>query len=235
MEQGTTAAMPVANNTKQKSGAGLKIFAVIACLLAVGGIGFGAFGMIQAGQKDKQISDLKVQVKNDDGTTTTIETPKIETKDDKTTVTITDSVAQAKNPMITNPDYRVVYQTAGRENVLLYANNGTLTNCYVQTSTFDDCTISGITGKISKISEAGEGQDSSDAKIIFIMEDGSGEYVSLWEMIENKTATAKKANISGFVTDTINIDVTDGMSGYASTLFVLSDDSTVKYNNSMFN
>ncbi len=31
------------------------------------------------------------------------------------------------------------------------------------------------------------------------MEDGSVEYVGLWEMIENKTATAKKANISSML------------------------------------
>lgn len=237
MEQGSIAAMPAVNNTKQKSGAGLKIFAVIACLLAIGGIGFGVFGMVQANQKDKQSSDLKVQVKKEDGTITAIETPKIETKDGKTTVTITDSAAQIKNPVVTNPDYDIYYQTYGRpEYVYVYASNGAISSCNIQgASTNGNCTITGITGKISKISEAGEGQTNASNKIIFIMEDGSVEYVGLWDVIENKTATAKKANISGFVTDTIDINVSEGMSGYASTLFVLSDGSTVKYDSSMFN
>lgn len=54
---------PVAEN-KQKSGNGLKIATVIACVVAVCGIGFGVYGMIQGSDKDKQISDLKVQIEN---------------------------------------------------------------------------------------------------------------------------------------------------------------------------
>lgn len=66
MEQNTdTGALtaPVMNN-KQKSRNGLKITTVIACIVAVSSIGFGAYGMIRGSQKDSQVSDLEAQIKN---------------------------------------------------------------------------------------------------------------------------------------------------------------------------
>ena len=88
--------VPTADN-KQKGGNGLKIATAIACVVAVCGVGFGVYGMMQSSQKDSQISNLKVQIKEEDGTVTTIETPEIETTTNNgTTVTITDSVASEK-------------------------------------------------------------------------------------------------------------------------------------------
>ena len=100
MEQNADTGVPVAPmvENKQKSGNGLKIATVIACAVAVCGIGFGVYGMMQSSQKDSQISDLKVQIKEDDGTITTIETPEIETTtNNETTVTITDSTMSKEN------------------------------------------------------------------------------------------------------------------------------------------
>ncbi len=98
MEQNMTAAMPEMGSSKQQ-GNGLKIATAIASVIAVCGIGFGVYGMVQSSQKDNQISDLKVQIKNEDGSVTTIETPKIETTTENggTTVTITDSTVSAEN------------------------------------------------------------------------------------------------------------------------------------------
>lgn len=94
MEQNMTAAMPEMGGSKQQ-GNGLKIATAIASVIAVCGIGFGVYGMVQSSQKDNQISDLKVQIKNEDGTVTTIETPKIEaTTSDGIVVTITDSITK---------------------------------------------------------------------------------------------------------------------------------------------
>ena len=101
MEQNMTAAMPEMGGSKQQ-GNGLKIATAIASVIAVCGIGFGVYGMVQSSQKDNQISDLKVQIKNEDGTVTTIETPKIETTTENggTTVTITDStITEEKQPI----------------------------------------------------------------------------------------------------------------------------------------
>lgn len=89
MEQNMSA-MPTMENSKQQ-GNGLKIATAIASVIAVCGIGFGIYGMIQSSQKDNQISNLKVQIKNSDGTTTTIETPQIETSTSNgSAITITD-------------------------------------------------------------------------------------------------------------------------------------------------
>ena len=102
MEQNADTGAPVASmvENKQKSGNGLKIATVIACVVAVCGIGFGVYGMMQSSQEDGQISDLKVQIKEDDGTITTIETPKIETTTNNgTTVIITDdSISEKVDP-----------------------------------------------------------------------------------------------------------------------------------------
>ena len=100
MEQNVDTGVPVAPmvENKQKSGNGLKIATAIACIAAVCGIGFGVYGMMQSSQKDSQISDLKVQIKEDDGTTTTIETPEIETTTNNgTIVTIPDPTMSKEN------------------------------------------------------------------------------------------------------------------------------------------
>lgn len=92
MEQNTTATIPVMDSGKQKGGKGWKIATVIASVVAVCGIGFGVYGILQSSQKDSQISDLKVQVEDSNGKITILETEKIETTDENgTTVTITDS------------------------------------------------------------------------------------------------------------------------------------------------
>ncbi len=62
MEQNTTATIPVMDSGKQKDGKGWKIATAIASVVAVCGIGFGVYGILQSSQKDSQISDLKVEV-----------------------------------------------------------------------------------------------------------------------------------------------------------------------------
>lgn len=76
-----------------KQGNGSKIAIAILAILALAGIGFGVYEMLQANQAKQQLSDLKIEVKNADGSTTTLETDKIEVKDDIKTVVITDSTA----------------------------------------------------------------------------------------------------------------------------------------------
>ncbi len=66
MEQNTDTGVsitPVVDN-KRKSGNGLRIATAIACIVAVCGIGFGIYGMMQSAQKDNQISNLNSQIKD---------------------------------------------------------------------------------------------------------------------------------------------------------------------------
>ncbi len=53
--------MPVVDN-KQKSGNGLKIATAIACVVAVCGVGFGVYGIMQSSQKDNQIAGLNSEI-----------------------------------------------------------------------------------------------------------------------------------------------------------------------------
>ena len=94
MEQDTeieTPAAPVASS-KQKSSNGLKIATTVACILAVCGIGFGVYGIMQSSQKDNRISDLKNQVDESNGKIAALETKKNETNDDDSkATTVTDT------------------------------------------------------------------------------------------------------------------------------------------------
>lgn len=69
MEQNADGGAPVAPmiEDKQKSGNGLKIFTAIACVVAVCGIGFGVYGMLQISDKDNRISELEAQIKEKSG------------------------------------------------------------------------------------------------------------------------------------------------------------------------
>ena len=67
MEQNTNVEAPVApvvspRSDKPKNGNGLKIVAAVALVAAACGIGLGVYGIMQNSQKDKQISDLKIQI-----------------------------------------------------------------------------------------------------------------------------------------------------------------------------
>lgn len=65
MEQSSDTSVPIApvvENNKQNGGNGLKIAMAIACIVAVCGIGFGVYGVIQVSDKDNQISNLKTQI-----------------------------------------------------------------------------------------------------------------------------------------------------------------------------
>ena len=89
---------PTITPEKQKKSKGMLIGLVSCTALASVGIGFGIYAMMQNQTKETQISDLKVQIENNDGTTTVIDTPKVETTEkDGTTVTIVDSPKREEN------------------------------------------------------------------------------------------------------------------------------------------
>ena len=64
MEPNTEAEAPVVSAVKEqpKNNNGLKIVTALTSVVAICGIGFGVFGMMQSIEKDNQISDLKNQV-----------------------------------------------------------------------------------------------------------------------------------------------------------------------------
>ena len=84
MEQNAETDTPMAPavDSKQKSGNSLKITTTIACIVAVCGIGFGVYGMMQSSQKDSQISDLKVQIDDLNGKIAALGTGEIKVNDE---------------------------------------------------------------------------------------------------------------------------------------------------------
>lgn len=65
MEQNSDTSAPVTpmvEDNKQNGNNGLKIATVIAYIVAVCGIGFGVYGIMQVSNKDSQISNLKTQI-----------------------------------------------------------------------------------------------------------------------------------------------------------------------------
>ena len=70
MEQNSDSGVQVAPmiENKQKNGNGLKIATAIACVVAVCGVGFGIYGMMQSLQKDNQIDDLKAKLERSEAT-----------------------------------------------------------------------------------------------------------------------------------------------------------------------
>ena len=62
MEQDATATMPVMGSGKQNNGKGWKIATAIASVVAVCGVGFGVFGIIQNSSSNTEIEGLKNQI-----------------------------------------------------------------------------------------------------------------------------------------------------------------------------
>ena len=104
MEQDTNTGepMPSVVGDKPRNGNGLIIATAIACVVAVCGVGFGVYGIVQSSQKDGQISDLKVEVNDKSAKIDELET-KISNLDNKkeevaiiteTTTTYPDATSQ---------------------------------------------------------------------------------------------------------------------------------------------
>jgi len=93
MEQNVDASVPmapVAENNKQNSGSGLKITAAIASIVAVCGVGFGVYGVMQVSDKDSQISDLKKQIGELSVVKSDSDKKEEESKPDSTKISMTD-------------------------------------------------------------------------------------------------------------------------------------------------
>ena len=217
--------VPVLGDNKQNGGNRLKIATVIASIVAVCGIGFGVYGMVQSSQKDNQISNLKIQIEDSNGKITTLKTDEIKISDDSQTVTIDNSTVKKQNPVIsaTNSDedeYTKVftvsnsfhifdYNTGNNYSLTISLRDGDIAGCVLD-SVFDNsstlkhkCNISGITGKIYKIGYLAHGQ-MGNPPVAFIMQDGTVYYFELDDALETTEISVKQLNTSGFVTDIID-------------------------------
>ena len=223
----------------KKKGKGMIYGLVLLALLAAGGIGFGVWTMMdgntQKEQLNSQISALKTQ------------NNELSEKLSNASGATEEPVVVSTNPVIrsseSGKDYRVwlTSSVVGEKKMSIGVKDGKVDICDISNvdgSSVGNCAIDGITGDIFDVVEFGEGQDNLYSNIGFIMTDGTVLYFPLIEAMENNSFAIKgKLNIDGFVTNAVEITVgpTDpnARGGYGSTVFVLSDGSFVKYNESM--
>jgi len=233
---------------------GKTFLVVFLAILACAGIGFGVYEFLENQKLSRGLtgsSDLKVEIKNSDGTTSTLETDQISINNQTSTVTISDSVVSG-NPVIYSPDKSISYGLGFSsssviddedKSVNISLTNGEITECSIIQNyrLVSNCTISGISGKIYKIVEIGAGHVNTGNSIAFILEDGSVEYIPLYDAVKNNDFSVRgKLKLKGPVKDIFTIGIgyipQDGEEfggGAGSTLFVFSDNSYVAYDDSM--
>lgn len=230
-------------NSGKSSGLGWKIATAAASVVAICGIGFGIYGMLQSSHKDNQISDLKVQIEGSNGESTASETDKIEISKDSNAAAISDSIAKMHNPVISatapiqyNVDFTTpvlnVNNSDYRADISIV--NGEIGECHLYSVEQGDSTylknfsIDALSGKVYKAFLANKGHDATDSKIAFILEDGTVDYVSsetlLTAALSSGVATIEgKLPVGGFVVDALTVSMIEGISSAMTTIIVFAD------------
>ncbi|MBR3256764.1 hypothetical protein IKG02_00520 [Candidatus Saccharibacteria bacterium] len=196
MEQNTTATTPVMNSGEQKNGKGWKVATTIALVVAVCGVGFGIYGMLQSSQKDNQISDLKVQVEDSNGKITSLETEKIETTDKNgATVTIADSVMSNLGFMVNYKDIpmELVPASYGKNKYYLYPDGKVIvrhdwtryndTDLPTDQRKEDDLT-SRFNSKVIDLAE-GHLRNGAISTLFFLQDDGKVAWIHDLELVKD--------------------------------------------------
>ena len=226
---------------KPKNNMGMILTIVLLVLLAVGGIGFGVWAMMdgsaQVAKKDEQIADLRSQLAE-----------KNEVVEEDVAIEDTATDGDMGNPIISTASpaqYKVrytipVYVDSGTGNSFVVTiKDGNYESCGVTGIPTDDCVITGVPSGIYKAVTLYEGNGIGSEKVGFLMSDGSLWYVDLYEgSTLKKEMQAKKANVPGFVKDVVNVtytsDTNSPTDGYGSTVLIMSDGSIMKYEDSLF-
>ena len=241
MSAGTPTVAPSVNATAQKDdivfsdksrrGSGMMIGMIVLALLAAGGIGFGVWAYLES-----QLVGQSTVIGNDGAV---------------------NGVNDYKNPVIksTNSEksYSIMFESSlinsntDANIVSINLENGAVSSCELGKRTYEadggngtsmagSCRITGLDGEIYRIVEIGAGHDNSENVIGFIMTDGTVKYIPLYDAIErNEFAVKGSLKIDGYVIDKCDINVGEGMTGYHSTVFVLSDGTFIEYDKSMLN
>lgn len=215
----------------KKSSKGMIYGMIIFMILAIGGIGFGVWAMMdgnmQKANLEKQISDLRAQNNqlqeqiaeggnggDDGGTNALPKNPVIPPEDNNELVSFFYQFNSADSDF--NP-----------ASLEVSIADGVISSCIFNNS---NCSVNGISGKIYKMADLVRGQAPGDERLAFLMEDGSVYYVSTYDQNDDGSFTAKKLAIDGFVKDIIktSIHMKEG-GGYLDTIFVLGDGTFLRY------
>ena len=191
-----TSMTPVAEKG-QKNGNGLKIATAIACVVAVCGIGFGVYGMMQSSQKDNQIAGLNSEItqlkQSIEESENTIEDADINndiSENDKTNIVIDDWKLRIKIP----ESISVVSYTL--------TDSGRLS---IVASPVDDKQITATVGlvKVDKIAvESGNAQQTILEEAVFL-DDDSAYYLMYTNATPDRDLTIDKLIIDALSDSTL--------------------------------
>ena len=231
----------------KKKGNAMGLGMVLMAIAVLCGVGFGVWTMMDAETQKKelnsQISTLRqenndLQERLSTGTSTDID---IIDTDSYSNPIITSNSADSSS-VISFVSSAIGEIEGTSFNLHIEVENGAIRSCDVSYANYNEggvadvCEITGLNGNIYKVVEFGRGQDKTMNKIGFIMSDGTVQYLSLSDAIEEKNyAIQGSLKIDGFVTDAIKIQVVGTSSGHFSTMFVLRDGSVVELDDAMLN
>ena len=226
--QSTSTPMQAAPAPKKKSSATV-LSIILLLILALGGIGFGVWAMMD---KNNQVDKLNKQIQDLRNSTSNV-TPD-ETEEPTTQDSFSNPVLSDINGLAYSTNYETVIggnNVNGFRYLGIGTKNGDITSC---SNNGVSCTINGLSGKIYKVVDFGEGQDIAGFYTGFIMEDGTVKYFSL-DDVDGKTSIdiAGSLKIDKKVVDIIELGVSQDMSSYVSSVFVFSDGTYLKFDSSM--
>ena len=249
IEQNLTSPTPITNANNQKSDKGLKIVVAIACVLAVCGVAFGIFELLQNSKKDSQISDLKAKVEN-------IQTPAQEipgtnlepiSGEPASNLSFKNSIILSEGANVFSVQFVSDNHYTNRRSIRISISDGAISSCTVVepsasgsgTVSAGDCQVSGLSGKISMVSKMGSTQ-MTWPYIAFLLEDGSVEYISATDLTDNFSATVKGKLNFGEKSPVINIidsvaatRTDQEAGGYQTTVFCHFDGSYTFFDDSL--
>ena len=251
----------------KKESKGMMMGMIMCSVLAIVGIGFGVYGMTKKPEEkpaestantelETELSEIKQKYSVLQNYVKELEASGTEVPEEAKSATETPASTSASfhNAIIASNDATILTQTFQsddyyneRRSISIDVSNGEITWCKIFKPSEDnygkkdigDCKIEGLSGRISAISQMGNTQ-MSWPYIGFLMEDGSVEYVSAFDLTDKFTASAGKLNIefNKPVTNIINsvgvkANNPDAVGGHQTTVFYHSDGSFSVFNDSM--
>lgn len=189
----------------KKSGKGMLYGMIVFMILAIGGIGFGAWAMMdgntQKANLERQISDLREQ--------NNMLQDQIA---DEGGMGIEDSVKL--NPIyegFQDEDAEAYIPKIGKNGIVRFTirneDSSTVAGCYVydpETGEGESCSLSGFEGRVSKIVAGTRAKQSvTDSAVLLLMEDGSVYAAPLSDQDE---FVVKKIELDKFVVDIVHVN-----------------------------
>lgn len=234
----------------KKKGKGAVLGMILLGILAVGGISFGVWEMLDANTQKEQLNSQVSTLKQQNN--------ELQDKLSKTTNTsTTDSSSTQQNPVIESDDpdeeYSLLFDSVTNSDsntnyISIRVKDGEIIECSIGYKEYTgmnggytikdgrECNITGLNGKIYKVVDFWAGHMKMNENIGFIMQDGTVQYFDFNNAVANNDFSVKKLNINGFVIDAFDMGIGSTESpigGYVATIFVLSDGSNIKYTESM--